>query len=161
MKYELTPNQFHPEVYDLTVHVDDFPEVNMNAIRTEGDSTYWYGKNADGFVRFGISHNRRVFNHEPGYMWSSRSSVFNGYFYDKCLCKEVTIAIVENGRLHKYHGFAMTATAIMELLGSDYELFGLIKDGEYHLEIGNADQILTDDIICSHGEVVESFRARA
>lgn len=153
MKFTLTPNQFHPEVYDLTVHLTDFPKVEMNAIHTEADTTYWYGENSDGFVRFGISHNRRVFNHEPGYMWSSRSSVFNGKFSDKCFCKEITLCV--DG--HRYHGYAMTAVAIMQLLGEGYELFGLVKDGEYNVEIGEINQMLTDDIIQSHGECIESF----
>ena len=157
-KYALTLNQFHPEVYDLTVFVDDFPEVNMDVIHAEAGTTYWYGENDDGFVRFGISHDERdVFGHEPGYMWSSRSSVFNGKFSDKCFCKEVTIATIENGRICKYHGYAMTAIAIMKLLGEGYELFGLAQDGEYYVEIGEAYQILTDDIIASHGECIESF----
>jgi hypothetical protein len=152
MTFELTPNQFHTEVYDLTVHLDNLPEVHMDAIRQEADTTYWYGEN-NGFVRYGISHNRRVFNHEPGYMWSSRSSVFNGKFPNKCHCKEVTICV--DGT--RYHGYAMTVPAIIALLGEGYELFGLVKDGEYSVEIGEAYQILTNDITDSHGEILESF----
>lgn len=157
MKYTLTPNQFYPEVYDLTVYVDSLPEVTMDPIHHEGDTTYWYGENTDGFVRFGISHNRRVFNHEPGYMWSSRSSVFNGKFSSKCFCKEVTLVVNENGREYRYGCFAMTAPAIMTLLGDGYELFGLVKDCEYNVEIGEEYQILTDEIIQGLGECIESF----
>lgn len=156
-KYMLTPNQFHLEVYDLTVYVDALPEVTMEPIHHECGATYWYGENADGFVRYGISYDHKVFNHEPGYMWASRSSVFNGLFPDECFCKEVTLAMIENGRIRRYHGFAMDAKAIMNLLSDDYELFGLVKHGEYNLEIGEAYQTLTDDIIESHGECVESF----
>lgn len=159
MTYKLTPNQFHPEVYDLTVYVDTLPEVHMDAIHHEADTTYWYGENSDGFVRFGISHDKRdVFGHEPGYMWSSRSSVFNGRFPAECFCKEVTLAVNENGYICRYHGIAMTVPAIMKLLGEGYELFGLVEsNGEYNVEIGDAYQILTDDIINSHGECIESF----
>ena len=153
MKFTLTPNQFHAEVYDLTVFVDELPTVSMDVLHQEDDTTYWYGENTDGFVRYGISHNRRVFNHEPGYMWSSRSSVFNGKFPDKCFCKEVTVCC--NGC--RYGHFAMTAQAIMRLLGNGYELFGLVKDGEYNVEIGDERQMLTNDIIEAHGECVESF----
>ena len=153
MKFELTPNQFHTEVYDLTVHLDELPKVTMNVIHHKEGTDYHYGENSDGFVRFGISHDVRVFNHEPGYMWSSRSSVFNGKFPSRCHCKEVTVAV---GR-HRYHGYAMTVQAIINLLGEGYELFAMVKDGEYQVAIGEAYQILTNDVTDAYGEVLESF----
>jgi hypothetical protein len=153
MKYELKPNQFHPEVYDLTVYVDNLPEINMDAIHHEGDTTYWYGENADGFVRFGISHDVRMLGHEPGYMWSSRASVFNGRFPSKCHCKEVTV--VNNG--YRYGYLAMTVPALIDLLGDGYELFAFIQDGEYFVEIGEAYQLFTDDQLDGRGELLESF----
>lgn len=153
MKYQLTPNQFHPEVYDLTVFVDDLPNVNMDVIHREADTTYWYGENPDGFVSFGISHDHRVFNHEPGYMWSSRASVFNGRFPEKCHCKEVTV--VHNGS--RYGHLAMTVPALIALLGGDYELFAFVHDGEYFVEIGEAYQLFTDDQLTGRGELLETF----
>ena len=153
MKFELKPNQFHPEVYDLTVYTDTYPIIDKKPICVDGDTTYWYGENADGFVGFGISYDYRVFNHEPGYMWASRSSVFNGLFPDKCFCKEVTV--VCDG--HRNGCYAMTVESIIKLLGNDYELFVLTKDGEINVEIGDAYQILTDDIIGSHGECIDTL----
>lgn len=153
MKFQLTPNQFHPEVYDLTVYVDTLPKVDMKPIHNEADTTYWYGENDDGFVCYGISHNRRVFGHEPGYMWSSRSSVFNGKFPSRCHCKEVTVAV--GG--YRYHDYAMTVQAIINLLGDGYELFAMVKDGEYQVAIGEAYQMLTNDVTDAYGEVLESF----
>jgi hypothetical protein len=153
MKYELTPNQFHHEVYDLTVFVDDLPDVSMDVIHQRADTKFWYGENADGFVRYGISHDHRVFNHEPGYMWSSRASVFNGMFPNKCHCKEVTV--VHGG--YRYGYLAMTVPAIINLIGSDYELVAFVQDGEYCIEICDAHQLFTDDQLASHGELLESF----
>lgn len=153
MKFELTPNPFHTEVYDLTVHLDELPKVTMNVIHHEDGTDYHYGENSDGFVCYGISHNRRVLGQEPGYMWSSRSSVFNGCFPTQCLCKEVIVCV--NGSRNGC--YAMTISAIMDLLGDGYELFVLAKDGEWSVEIGEVNQILTDDIIAAHGKCIASF----
>lgn len=153
MKYQLTPNQFHPEVYDLTVFVDDLPKVDMDAIHHDDGRTFWYGEN-NGFVQFGISYDHRKFNHEPGYMWSSRASVFNGMFPEKCHCKEVTV--VHNG--YHYGYLAMTVPALIALLGDDYELFAFVQDGEYSVEIGEAYQLFTDDQLDGLGKLLESFR---
>lgn len=154
MTYKLTPNQFHPETYDITVFVDEMPEVHMNIIHHEGHTDYWYGENADGFVQYGISHDiRDSFGHRPGYMWSSRASVFNGRFPTMCHCNEVTI--IHNGDRYGY--LAMAIPALIKLLSSDYELFAFVRDGEYRIAVGDAYQLFTDDQLASLGELVESF----
>jgi hypothetical protein len=51
----------------------------------------------------------------------------------------------------------MTVDAIMKLLSNNYELCVLTKDGESYVEIADAYQLLTNDIIDSHGECVDTF----
>ena len=153
MNIILTQNQFYPETYDITLEIDHLPEVTMDPIHHEGDRTFWYGE-SNGFVRFGISDNQRVLNHEPGYMWSSRSSVFNGLFSDRCFCTEVDIAVGN----HKYWGFAISCYKLLQLLSSEYTVANYRSDdGENRIAVCRADNVpdmlgehwtFIDDIIC-------------
>lgn len=124
-----------PMTYRLIVEVDELPKVTKKPILETDDTTYWYGENDDGFVAFGISHNYRTFGHEPGYMWSSRSSVFNGMFKDDISCKEVSVHV--KGESYRDGSLAMTIGAIFEHLDYDKEIaiYKDKEDGEICLEI--------------------------
>lgn len=129
--------------YRLTVHVDELPEVIKEPILRTQDSTLWYGEH-NGFVKFGVSYNHPTLGHEPGYMWSSRASVFNGLFVefdsdnlhrDNVLSKEVGVHI--DGSHGSYGGYAMTLEAIYDILDEDKEI-AIYKDkddGEIRLEV--------------------------
>ena len=157
MKIQLTPNQFNEETYDITVFVDHMPEVEMQPLHQEDDTIFWYGENDDGFVRFGISYDRPTFNHKPNYMWSSRSSVFNGYFPSECFCKEVTIATNTDGHIWKYHGFAMTTEALIEALDLDHQV-AVYHDAEHnetYVEV--CDMGKCPEELEFHGTLVDTF----
>lgn len=127
--YGIAPN------YRLILHTDKLPEVVKKPILETDDTTYWYGETDEGFVSFGISHNYRTFNHEAGYMWSSRASVFNGMFPQDISCKEVSIQV--EGTNGRYGHLAMTLEAIYSLLDEDKEIaiYQHWNDNEIRLEI--------------------------
>jgi hypothetical protein len=138
MYFTYTPNQFTEDqpftTYDLVLHTDEQPDITKEPILKTDDTTYWYGETDEGFVAFGISHNYRCLLHEPGYMWSSRASVFNGMFRQDICCKEVLIKL--DGQ-RCYGACAMTLEAIYELLDEDKEiaLYEHWNDNEIRLEI--------------------------
>lgn len=85
----LTPNDRGD--FKVNLYVDKFPSVHREPIYHKDDATFWYGEDEDGFVSFGVSYDRPTLGHKPGYMWSSRASVFNGYFdkmYIECTIYE-------------------------------------------------------------------------
>lgn len=137
--YEPNPNTMddygNAITYRLIVEVDELPKVTKKPILETDDTTYWYGENDDGFVSFGISYNYRTFGHEPGYMWSSRSSVFNSMFKDDISCKEVSVHV--KGESYRDGSLAMTIGAIFEHLDYDKEIaiYKDKEDGEIILEI--------------------------
>lgn len=156
--YEPDPNTMddygNAITYRLIVEVDAMPKVTKKPILETDDTTYWYGENDDGFVSFGISHNYRTFNHDPGYMWSSRSSVFNKMFND-ISCKEVSVHVFnECGR---YGHFGMTFDAIFEHLDFDKEIaiYKDKEDGEVMLEI--CDRYGSPNTLHDRWELVDTF----
>lgn len=72
-------------IYQLEVYEDKLPEVTMTEIACIDGSHFHYGENEDGYVRFGVSDDEPFMGHRPGYMWSSRSGVFNTAFGKKCM----------------------------------------------------------------------------
>lgn len=88
----LTPNRNYDGAYDVNLVVDEYPTVDRQPIADIDGDIFWYGENTDGAVAFGITHAEGWMGHDANYMWSSRSSVFNGYF-DK-MCTEVTYSKV-------------------------------------------------------------------
>ena len=127
---KLSPNQFREDTFDMTVFVDEIQHINTEVICEIDGDMFWYGETKDGFVEFGITKDIPTMGHEPGYMWSSRASVFN-YVADK-MCKDVRI------RGPKYSiGGAMTIPAILNCLTDKYEI-AAYKDEEnedisYHI----------------------------
>ena len=143
-------NENYPETYDLTIHTDSIPRVDTQPIHTEDGTTFWYGEDNRGFVNFGISYDKPHMGHQPGYMWSSRASVFNGLF-SKC-CKEVTIY---DGK-YRYSS-AMTLEAIFELLDEDHELaiYKDLQEAELYLEV--CDKHSVPDYLYGRGYLVDTF----
>ena len=103
---------------EVLVYVNALSQVTKQPIFHEDGATYWYGENEDGFVEFGVSHDYPCFGHEAGYMWSSRSGVFNGMF-NKCCMSIILCVDVGNGCTHKY-GAHIVVDKISGLLPHGY-----------------------------------------
>lgn len=106
-------------VYEMTIVVDEVPDIPMSVIHTDGDTDYHYGMNDDGFVRYGVSHNVPYFGHDAGYMWSSRASVFNGAFGKHCIDVIIATRNTYNGSYTR-RDCSITVPFAMSLLPDGY-----------------------------------------
>jgi len=120
--------------WEACIYVDELPKVTKTEVACIEDSHFHYGENEDGFACFGVSYDRPSFGHEPGYMWSSRCSVFNKLLGKSLM--DVTVCVpTPYGTISRYGYFYMDARKVLNLIPEDFYVAEFQSGDEYHFEI--------------------------
>jgi len=122
------------DIWEACIYVDELPKVNKTEVACIDGSHFHYGENEDGFVCFGVSSDKPSMGHEPGYMWSSRCSVFNALLHKSLM--DVTVCVENSyGSISRYGCFYMEARKVLDLIPEDFYVAEFQSGDEYQFEI--------------------------
>lgn len=120
-------------------HLIKFPQGEE---KDADDYTFIYKENRDGFVSYGAIQKKDTYEHEAGYVWSSRAGLINVIFGKRCL--EISLTDSSN-RLYSVN---MTVEKVLSCLENMpyhvQEVLDVSKSGEvleqhYHILADNND----------------------
>ena len=73
------------QVTDLKGEDSHFIKFPQGEERIEDTYKFFYKENQDGFVSYGAIQKKDTYEHEAGYIWSSRASLINVIFDKRCV----------------------------------------------------------------------------
>lgn len=120
-------------------HLLEFPQGEE---RIEDTYKFFYKENQDGFVSYGAIQKKDTYEHEAGYVWSSRASLINVIFDKRC----VEISLTDSS--NRLYSANMTVERVLSYLENmpyylqevqDVSKSGEVLERHYHILADNND----------------------